>query len=529
MPVERSSFRAALALAATLASCGAGPTPPDVLFISLDSVRADDLTFTDEQAAPHMTRLAERGTRFEQAVSGSSWTLPAHAQMFTGNPPLVHGAQIDTIRIDPLHATLPELLAARGYHTLGFWTGWYLADEFGFARGFDRYESAMTIDPAANRALRQALEERGDSETSITSLLKQVASHRDITSEQLVAEARAALAELEDRRPVFLFAHFFDPHYDYIPPAPYDTRFDPDYSGGIDGHGYWDNRAIFDASKSPPRQISDRDLAHVRALYRGEIAWTDASVGALLELFEQRRGLEHTLVVIAADHGEEFFEHGDRGHRNTLFDEVLRVPLLIAPPGSDAGRPRAVAGQVTLSDLLPTVVDYAGASLPEGLRGRSLRPALEGRALPDRPAVSSLLVRREQPGVESQLWLTQALRTPGEKYVRTLSFHGDGRTRLRSFVRYDLERDPAESAPRLDYTPAEFRRLWDAFEDGLEPIRAAFAALPHSSAEERGTRARERFSADLGALGYAEGDAGEDEGPPPPWLWGPPPRLSPPQ
>jgi len=506
-----------------------------VLFVSLDSVRADDLTFTDPGAAPHMTRLAERGTRFEQAVSGTSWTLPAHAQMFTGNPPLVHGAQIDTVRIDPLHPTLPELLAARGYHTLGFWTGWYLAGEYGFARGFERYESAMTIDPAANVALRRALEQRGDSEAAIETLLEQVASHQDITSEQLVEQARAALAELDDRRPVFLFAHFFDPHYDYIPPPPYDRRFDPDYAGGIDGRGYWDNRAIFDATKQPPRQISDRDLEHVRALYRGEIAWTDAAVGALLELFEQRRGLAHTLVVIAADHGEEFFEHGDRGHRNTLFDEVLRVPLLIAPPdlgprASGAGAPRAVAGQVTLSDLLPTVVDYAGAALPEGIHGRSLRPWLEGGALPERAAVSSLLVRREQPGVESQLWLTQALRTPREKYVRTLSFHGGGRTRLRSFVRYDLQRDPAEAAPQLDVTPDEFRRLWDTFEDGLEPVRAAFAALPHSSAEERGTRARERFSADLGALGYAEGGAeGDGEpGAPEPWLWSPPPRLTPP-
>ena len=325
-------------LAGGAIACSPAERAPDVLLVSLDSVRADDLTFRDARRAPRMTSLAETGAVFEQAIAGTSWTLPAHAEIFTGNPPLLHGAQIDTLRIDPLHPTLPELLRARGYHTLGFWTGWYLADEYGFARGFERYQCSMTIDPAANVDLRAALERRGDSAEEIESLLREVASHQDVTSRQVVADARAALAEIGDQGPVFLFAHFFDPHYDYVPPPPHDTRFDPDYDGSIDARGYWDNPAIYDGSKSPARQISERDLEHVRALYRGEIAWVDEAVGDLVELFRERGTLDQALVVITSDHGEEFFEHGNRGHRNHLFDEVLRVPLLIVPP---RGSPRS--------------------------------------------------------------------------------------------------------------------------------------------------------------------------------------------
>ena len=185
---------------------------------------------------------------------------------------------------------------------------------------------------------------------------------------------------------------------------------------------------------------------------------------------------------------------------------------------------------MTLSDLLPTVLDYAGVEAPATIWGRSLRPGLEGASLPERPAVASLLLRVQAPGLEPQFWLTQALRTPSEKTVRTLSFH-DGRPRLRSFVHYDLVRDPLELDPRLDLSFAEAMHLWTAFEEGLEPVRAAFARLPHSRPEERSTRARERFAEELGPLGYAEGGAGDaaELFPPEPWLLAPPPRLEPPQ
>ena len=106
-----------------LAACADGRRTPDVILLSLDSVRADALTFRDERTTPALAQLARRGTVFTHAVSGSSWTLPAHAQMFTGQPPALHGVQDDERCIDPLTRTLPECLAGRGLMTLGFWSG----------------------------------------------------------------------------------------------------------------------------------------------------------------------------------------------------------------------------------------------------------------------------------------------------------------------------------------------------------------------------------------------------------------------
>ena len=513
---------------ATVCACsgGDGP-PPDVLLISLDTVRADYLTFLDGETAPNMARLARRGTVFTQALSGSSWTLPAHAQMFTGNPPSVNGVQIDTVRIDPRHPTLPELLRKGGYRTAGFWTGWYLAGEYGFARGFDVYESAMTVDPESNVELRRALEERGDAEGEIRSLLREVSNHEDVTSKEVAARVRGAIEGAGAGERLFLFAHFFDPHYDYVPPPPFDTQFDPDYAGTLDGRGFFENKRIYDRAKKPPRQISERDLEHVRALYRGEIAWVDRAVGEIVDALEASGRLAHTLIVITSDHGEEFFEHGNRGHRNHLHDEVLRVPLLVVPPRSrERARPDTCDTQVTLSDLLPTLLDYAGEETPAGVYGRSLRPLVEGRSLPERAAVSSLLLRVAQPDTEGfQYWLTQAARTPGSKFVRTLELVG-GRPKLRAIVHYDLTTDPGERRPNLKLPQDEVERLWEAFEDDLDALRVAFDSVRHSPSEERGTRAREGFEGELAELGYADaGTEGADDAAPEPWVWSPTPRL----
>ena len=524
-PSTRELALSGLIALAACADPGPGPDAPDVLLISIDSVRADTLTFLDPETTPHLAALAKRGTVFTQAVSGTSWTLPSHAQMFTGMPPSVHGTQTDDVRIDPATRTLPEALSDGGWHTAGYWTGWYLSSEYGFGRGFDEYHNSMTIDPSSNEELAAALDARGDTPDEKLSLLRQVASHQDITSAQLATSVLEHLDRVSDDQRLFLFCHLFDPHYDYIPPPPHDTRFDPDYTGSIDGHGFWDNRAIYDASKSPPRQISDRDLEHVRALYRGELAWTDAALGRVLERLEREGRLENTLVIVTSDHGEEFFEHGNRGHRNTLYDEVLRVPLLIVPPRSTAAeRPRTVDTQVTLSDLMPTVLDYAGLDAPDEVYGRSLRPLVEGGTLPERPALSSLLVRFQTPGVEGyEYMLTQAVRTPTQKFLRTLTFE-DGRPRVRRFAQFDLVADPLEQRPRTDASPAEVARLWEAFEDDLDRARRASSGRARSPASERVTTVRETFGGDLQALGYLDGEDAEVPDLPA-WLLEPPQRL----
>jgi arylsulfatase A-like enzyme len=524
----RTAAWAALWAALLVTGCGgadAAPSaPPDVLFVSLDTVRADDLTFLDADVAPHLSELARRGTIFTQAISGSSWTLPSHAQMFTGLPPIMHGVCTDSVCIDPAVSTLPERLEAAGYWCAGLYTNWYVAGPYGFARGFDAYVNAMSGGEEVQRRMIEALA-RDDVDGVLEAMgHRDVKLHEDVSSERLVDRAMELLAGAPPG-PRFLFAHFMDPHMDWIPPPPFDTRFDPDYTGPFDGQGLADDLGIWDARYSPPRRIGDRDLEHLRALYRGEIAWVDRQVGRLLDALERDGRLERTLVVVTADHGEEFFEHGNFGHRASLYDEVLRVPLLIVPPGGRAeGAPARVDLQVGLSDLMPTVLDYAGAAVPGTVIGRSLRPLMEGRTLPPRPLVTSLLhvgPARAEGRTDRAI---EALRTERSKLVRMLELPPDGPPRVTGLFYYDLERDPGEQRPLTDPTHPDVRAAWDAMEAHVAGLRAAWRALPSSPLAERGIGVARLFEDELSALGYA----GSVVHPWQPRLLGPLPPLPPP-
>jgi arylsulfatase A-like enzyme len=511
--------RLRLALLALVAlGCGEPPPRPDVLLISLDSVRADVLTFLDSQTAPRLHALAQRGTVFTQAVAGSSWTLPSHAQLFVGAPPILHGVQADDMLLDPVVPTVPELLGEAGYATGGFHTAWYLAGRYGFARGFEVYVNAMTQGAELEDRLEQALREADRQRERAPVLDRDVAANRDITSPNLVKQARSRLPALSGERPLFLFAHLMDPHYDYIPPPPYDTLFDPDYDGPIDGRDLISNPLLWDEANRRRGPATDRDLEHVFALYRGEVAWTDRAIGELLDELAARRDLDRTLIIVTADHGDEFFEHGGLGHRQSLFDEVLRVPLLIVPPGGRQGTaPRICDQQVSLSDVLPTVLDYAGEPRPESCWGRSLRPLLEGEGLPERPIVSSLWMRAPARDGVPVHGLFESMRTASEKLVRVIDVPDEGRPLVRGVFLYDLESDPGEQRPLTDPADPRVGDAWERMEAELDRLRGHWRSVARTPPEERRTRLAEIVAPDLAALGYA----GVPQSERPQWAAGP--------
>jgi arylsulfatase A-like enzyme len=527
-PARRESLTR-LSLPILLLGCGACGPPaaqlPNVLLISLDSVRADELSFRDNTISPRMTELARAGTTFRRTLSGSSWTLPAHVQMFTGQPPSLHGVQIDQHKIDAATRTLPECLRDAGYYTAGIWSGWYLAGEYGYARGMTRYDCAMTLNAEAEQALADA-RQVGGQVAQIAEIRREQTSHRDITSQRIVERARVALGEVSAEDPVFLFAHFFDPHYDYTPPAPYDTAFDPEYDGPLDGRDFWSDLRIFDATQTPPRQIEERDLEHIRALYRGEIAWTDQAVGQLLDAFEEAGRLDNTIVIITADHGEEFFEHGNRGHRQSLYEEVLRVPLLIVPPANAHGTSATCDMLTSLSDLMPTILEMIGQPLPKGVYGRSLVPLLTGKSLPARPLLSSLAVVGRSGTETSSSRVMECLTTENEKLTRVLSVAPDGSATLEQLAFTDLASDPGEMRPRVNPANARLRATWDALEAESSRMRQFQLGLERSPAEERRTNVKTLFAAELGALGYAEGgEVDANEYPLIPWSLSPLPPI----
>lgn len=314
---------------------------PNVLLISIDSLRADHLGCYgyERDTSPVLDGLAEEGVRFATVVSPTSWTLPAHATLFTGLPPEGHGLRLDARALTPEAHCLAEVFDAAGYATAAFVGGPFLRKMYGFDQGFHVYDESVV------RSFRE--------------------SQSGVTSPDLVGlttdwlDTRSAS---DDEAPFFVFLHLWDVHFDYTPPEPYDTLFDPDYDGDI-------TATDFELGGHIHRDMDPADLAHVVALYDGEIRYTDEWVGRLLEHLENLGRLDDTIVAVTSDHGEEFFEHGMKGHRKNLHDESLLVPLLIrypplVPPG------RVVQEQVRLMDVPGTLAALAGVTLPLGFGAR---------------------------------------------------------------------------------------------------------------------------------------------------------------
>ena len=479
----------------------------DVVIISIDTVRADALTFEDRLVSPHLCDLAGRGVIFDQAIAGSSWTLPSHAELFTGLPPILHGVHDDGRRIDPLHATLGEQLGALGMHTAGVFSGWFLAGAYGFGRGFDSYRCALAEEPTANQALAHALEAGGTAALWARDL-RGFSSHLDVSSARVVELAQQAITEAPDDQRLALFVHFFDPHHDFIPPSPFDTRFDPEYEGEMTGEGYWNNPSIFDPMSDSGRIVSDRDLEHLRSLYKGEIAWVDNRIGDLLATLKAAGRMENTLFIVLSDHGEEFFEHGNRGHRQTLYDEVLRVPLLIVPPHSAESemQPAHSSRQVALCDLLPTIMDYVGSPAPENCWGRTLRPLVEGGDRTPRAVVSHLGLGAAH-GSRAPLRILESYRSETHKLIRRLQLGtGPLGPQLEALEWFDLRVDPGENVPIQSSQRAQIAETWAGAEAEFEALRQFAARMPHSPTSELTTDVALIFEQELAGLGYGENE-----------------------
>lgn len=412
------------------------PDGPNVLLISVDTLRADHVGAYGyaRRTSPHIDRLAAEGVLFENHISSTSWTLPAHAALFTSLPDSVHGCT-DTDR--PLAAgitTLAERFAAAGYDTAGFFAGPYLHPAFGLGRGFDHYENctsyAAALDdaPAGRWAMDVEVMRR---------------SHRDITNPNVLAGFTRWLHQPR-RGKFFVFLHLWDVHFDFIPPPPYDTMFDPGYEGSVTGEDFF-----FDTSINP--DMPARDLEHLIALYDGEIAWTDEHVGRIIAELEAVGQLDDTVIAVTSDHGTAFFEHGQKGHRNSLFDELIRVPLVIRYPPVLTGGTR-VAPQTRAIDVGPTLLELAGlpapSTLPGGIMGRSLvELATSGNLDFDNTAVSELFsVGHRERTVRTLQWKlydlmtqrrrlwTNLIEDPAERRLRDAGSGDSPRTRYLEIV-----------------------------------------------------------------------------------------------
>ncbi|NOY25234.1 MAG: sulfatase [Oligoflexia bacterium] len=333
----------------------AGSTQPDIVLVSIDTLRADHLSAYgyDRPTSPFLDELAAAGTRFEHARSASPWTLPAHTTMFTGQLPWTHRVVEDAYRVDPATPVLPSLLSAAGYRTGGFVSTLYVSSLFGFQRGFDHFDDFGIHTEKANLGGK-------------------------VTIDRVIDKALDWWSRQPAGKPVFLFLHTYDVHYNYDPPEPFASRFDrPPAKGDQKYKNYY----YFKKHK-----VSDAQLAHQVAQYDESIAWVDSQLRRLDQRL--RAGGRTVRWVVTGDHGEEFGERGSWGHAHTLYAEQLHVPLIIAERQPDGGSTlpvgRIVADTVGTQDIAPTIAGWVSQAAGLQADGIDLAPIIQGAAAPDR-------------------------------------------------------------------------------------------------------------------------------------------------
>ncbi len=470
--------------------------PPNLLVVLIDTLRADRLGCYgyDRPTSPVLDELAAGGTRFDAAYAHASWTRPSVASLMTSLYPSSHDIQKD---LDSLPASLPTLaqvLDARGYETAAFSANPQISPVYGFDRGFDtfgkggshlvRRTAIGNLEHMAKRVLR----------IQLLPLLRGGAAakpkaEKDADGHPLENTGAAAINEQVYRwidgytadEPYFLYVQYIDPHTPYAPPVDLINE---------GGQAPVSMPASFIDKDAPPFPLAESAaateevLAGLSRLYDAEVRFVDREVGRLIERLEERGMMENTFVVVTSDHGEEFYDHSQWLHGQSLFDELVRVPLIVAGPGVAA---QVVRLPVELVDVLPTAAGWAGAPLGFDHHGRDLGEVLRGGE-PDGDRV----VYSERQGT----YAIDAVRRGDRKLIRITSPEGV------TWLEYDLAADPGErnnlAASRAP--DAELRALLEQ----VEVAAGAYLGERSGKIEAEGELAEE-----LGALGYI--DTEEDE------------------
>lgn len=424
----------------------------NVLLVILDAARAQQIGAYGYPRAttPEIDRIAREGVVFENVYTPAVYTLGAMSSVWTSQYPDRHHSAVSFSAVLPKEKlTLAELLSAQGVVSAGFVANAVAGRVFGFDRGFTHFDEVFSRLGSSAGVFRQVV------------------------------------PPWLDARPggrFFAYVHFREPHFPYDPEPPFDTRFGPD---GPIAKALRRSEPFFRDINQGRRPLSPEEREHLVRLYDGNLAFADQEVGALRRAFEERGLWDETVVIVAADHGEELYEHGWIGHNVHVYQPSVHVPLVIRFPAGKGPAGIRVPALADLLDLAPTIADVFGVMGKGGSRqefqGRSLLPVIAGG--PGKPAVLSRTVW-DRP--------RYALRDERYKY---LHYTQTGQEWL-----YDLEHDPGETRDLA----------------ASEPLRTAYyrQSLHHwtlqlarrSGAGEGEAQMTCEQCENLRALGYIQGD-----------------------
>ena len=468
---------------AVLALAACSPkVPPNVFLIVVDALRADRVGWYGDQRGltPFLDSLAEGGTVFWNAYAQSSWTMPSVATIFTSRYASEHNV-IHMVKPSVLgleEQTLAESFKQHGYLTVGFSGNIIVSAALGFAHGFDRFFLVRPGDPT-------------------TLLVKGRAEELDRACLTWVAQA----SKQHPGTPMFVYLHYMEPHTPYNPPPALLDRLvrarpHPEERPQWIARARDQVRNVFFGGL----ELLDTDgLSGLQDLYDAEVTSLDLQLTDLFSRLREHGLLANAVVVITADHGEEFREHGHVGHGLSLYNEVTHVPLVFLTPNSHS---RAdIHDVVSLVDIAPTLLDYAGVAAPPTFEGRSLRGLVRGRhgfwrlLTPLQELFAS--PRRSKQASFSELFplYTDKAEEPDQHRRavivgdRKLIVHADGKEES-----FDLATNPHESpaAPLAESEASALRAAADRFSTRLAQKRAPEQTRPLDA------ETRERMR----ALGY---------------------------
>jgi arylsulfatase A-like enzyme len=437
-----------------LARGNAGGSAPNILLITVDALRADHIAECGQNdwiQTPSMDILARHGALSCTTYTEQPQTNPAFASVFTSTYPQVHGVRVHMVdRLSDSFDTLAESLRARGYST-GAILPWTALDPAfsGFHQGFQVYEAFVlnapeTLQNPITTSLG-ALYRRITDQVALGSAVETVLGVREQVEEDIDGRADVTAAAAINwlnlngkRSPFFLWVHFFDPHYPWTPPEPWNELYtDPDYEGTYDGSMgfvYEMREGVFNPD--------DRDVEHLRELYAAEVTYADHYIGQVLGQAADLGLLQNTIVVLTGDHGESLGERpgpwpegDDWLHGDDLYSPGIEVPLVIFDPRHPTPGQRLTAPLQHI-DVMPTLLEMIGAPIPAGAQGRSIVPLLQGNEDgPPRTVFTTLADDRASSMVTAEGWkLIMNWRTGGREL-------------------YFLPTDPRESANLADLVP----------------------------------------------------------------------------
>jgi arylsulfatase A-like enzyme len=371
----------------------------NVIVLLVDTQRADALTTYRQSRvqSPQIERFARESVVFERCQTPANWTKPACASVLTGLHPLSHRALTESAALSSSSRLCSETFQAAGFQTAALIANGYLAAEFGFNQGWNLYRNYI----------REQL---------------------PTIAERVFGDALSWIEQNRSQR-MFMYLQTIDPHVPYDPPAEDLRIYDPaPYEGPVVPRSTGN---LLEEFKREQVQLAPRDRERLRALYDGEVTYHDRQFGRFIDRLRELGLLDSTLIVLTADHGEEFFEHQSVGHGHSLFQELLHVPLIVRLPGQ-APEGRRLTQPASLVDIVPTVLEAAGIERSAEIEGRSLLSEVRGGASPVLAAAFSSAW--DTGNSRETAWAARV----GEWKLR---MHGPANTYL-----YNLAADPQEQS-----------------------------------------------------------------------------------